>query len=128
MSLRRLSQVPPSPGALTPLGAYNCVISLWQTGAKNSDGTTQPPGLFMAGIWAACRALAARETDKQQQIEQKVSHEFTLAFFQGLTEDMLITFVEDGITRTFQIVGIKDVDERREELSISAAEVGQSAQ
>ena len=128
MSLRRLSSLPPQPGALTPLGAFNRTVSLLQPGAKNTDGTTLPPSPFQVGVWAAIRALSAQEADKQQQIEQKVSHLVTIPFMQGVTQDMLVSHTFDGQVRTFQIVAIEDPDESRYELRMLCAEIGQSSQ
>ncbi|HEY3972323.1 MAG TPA: head-tail adaptor protein [Candidatus Sulfotelmatobacter sp.] len=128
MSLRRLSSLPPLPGATTPLGAFNRVVTLLQPGAKNLDGTTLLPSPFAVGVWAAIRALSAQEVDKQQQIEQKVSHLVTIPFMQGVTQDMLVSNTFDGQVRTFQIVAIEDADEGRYELRMLCAEIGQSAQ
>jgi len=129
MSLRRLSSIPPPAGALTPSGAYNRQISLLQAGAKQGDGTTLPTSPFVVGVWAAIRALTAQESDKQQQIEQKVSHLVTIPFMQGVTQDMLVSYEMDGQVRTFQIAAIEDgSDERQFELRMLCAEIGQSAQ
>lgn len=128
MSLRRLSSIPPAAGALTPLGAFDRIVSLVKPGAKNVDGTTLLPSPFAVGVWAAIRALSAAEADKQQQIEQKVSHLVTIQFMLGVTQDMLVSLTIDGQVRTFQIVAIEDLDEGRYELRMLCAEIGQSPQ
>ena len=128
MALRRLSSIPPAPGATAPLGSFHCLVNILQQGAKQSSGVTNPPSPFAAGVWASIRALTAQESDKQQQIEQKISHLVTIFFLQGVSEDMLVSYTIDGFTRTFQIVAIEDQDESRFEMRMLCAEIGQSAQ
>lgn len=128
MSLPRLAFAPPRAGALTPLGAFKDQITLLAAGVTNADGSIQNRSPFAVGVWAAIRSLSASESDKQQQIEQKVTHLVAIMFVQGVTIDMQVQHTADGIIRTFQILDIEDVNNSRFELRMLCAEVGQSPQ
>ena len=77
--------------------------------------------------WAAMRSLTAQESDKAQQIAQRVNWLFTVPYRPGIKESMLIGMYELGTLRSFQIAGIDDVDGRQFELRITAYEINQNA-
>ena len=122
MSLRRLSDIQPAEGSLTPAGAFNNRISLLAPGARAQDGGAGTPTVF-ATCWAAVSALGGRELAEAQQISEEITHLVTIPYVAGVTSDMTIQMD----ARRFVIRYPIDPDERRFELRIYCAERGQNA-
>jgi head-tail adaptor len=124
MSLRRLSGIPPSTGAYTPIGARQNRVTLYSPGDRDeTSGKTLSPTLF-GERWAAVRALSGDERDKVQQIAQTVTQLVVLTSEPGIVENMTV-HTSDG--RIFQIRYIADVDSRGVDLFLYCDETGQNA-
>jgi hypothetical protein len=128
MPLPRLSQALPRPGQYVTPGALNKWVTFCSPAPRspvdNSPG--QPSAAFTC--WAALFALAGDELDKAQQIAQKVSHVVFISYQLGVLENMIIQYLDGGVTRSFQIAAIEDAAaEMRMQLKIYAFEIGQNA-
>lgn len=122
MPHRRLSFIPPAAGAYTPVGSMTAWITILNPAGQDADGRATSPSTF-ATCWAAVRALAGRELDKAQQVDQEVSHLVTVFYFEGPKENMTIQW--EG--RVLQIIGIQDPDGQHRELRMLCVERGQNA-
>lgn len=124
MSLPRLTGRPPGAGAYTSLGSFNKIINLMQASARAASGAPGPLSPYATGVWAAIRSTGVLELNKAQQIAQKVSHLVTIMYMPGVRPDMLVQYLDAGLTRIFKIVDIEDPDERHVELRMLCQEVG----
>jgi SPP1 family predicted phage head-tail adaptor len=123
MPLRRLSFLVPPQGAYTPVGAMDREVSILAPSGRNSDGSTPPLSPFVPKTWAAIRLLQGDELYKAQQIAQEVTHLVTIAWQPGITEQMQVSYQDEGNARLFQIKAVQDPDERKVELRILAMEI-----
>lgn len=122
MPLRRLSAVAPSQGAYTSIGQMDHVISIMAPSGRNSDGSTPPFSPF-ATSWASIRLLSGNELYKAQQIAQEVTHLVTMPYQPGITEQMKLTYQDQGTARNFEVKAVQDPDERKVELRLLAMEI-----
>jgi len=104
-----------------PIGSKNQWINILQP-QRLSDGS-QGTATVYASCFASVSALAGREVDKAEQIDQEISHLVVIDYLAGLTEDMK---VQVG-TRIFEIQYIEDITERQLEHRIFCVERGQNA-
>lgn len=116
MPLHRLSSAQHS------IGGMSRQVTLYLPGARNSDGTAQPPSPSLV-IWADVRALRGDERDRPQVIAQEVEHVISTTYQTGIDENMLAGYEN----RMFEIKFIEDQDERHVFLDLFCAEVGQNA-
>jgi SPP1 family predicted phage head-tail adaptor len=129
MPLRGLSARVSVAGRMVGPSAMNRWVTFCTPGQRNADGsggsTSQPSAAF--SCWAAIYALAGEELDKAQQIAQKVSHIVVINYQLGVQANMVIQYIDGGVTRTFQIADITDPDEQRWQLKIFCFEMGTNA-
>lgn len=123
MPLPRLSARPPGPGQYTNRGSMIRWITFYHPPNPAAGAQISP----FVSSWAAMRSLAVSESDKAQQIVQRVNWLFTTPYQPGIKESMLIGMWEQGTQRMFQIAGIDDVDGRQMELRVTAFEINQNA-
>ena len=84
---------------------------------QDSYGQPIPVLATIATVWAAIRPLTARELLAAQQVQAEVSHKITIRY-----TDIKHTDKMKFGTRLFSVVGIRNLDERKEELEITALE------
>ena len=127
MPLPRLSNRPPRPGVYAPLGAMNRLVTFYSPGAKDAQGNAGLPSPAFPAVWAALYALSGDETDKAQQIAQKVTTLLVINYQLGVQENMTVQVPEGGITRTLQIAAIEDPDGQKWQLKIYCFEINKNA-
>jgi SPP1 family predicted phage head-tail adaptor len=127
--LRGLSARVPVAGRMVGPSAMNRWLTFCNPGARKADGsggsTAKPSPAF--SCWGAIYALAGEELEKAEEIAQKVSHTIIVNYQLNVSEAMVVQYIDQGLTRTFQIVDVDDPDEQRWQLKILAWELGQSA-
>jgi len=91
-----------------------------QNRTQSSDGmggVTESWSTF-ATVWASIDPMKAGEVFWARHIESRVTHKVMIRYLNGLTTSMRFTF--GG--RTFQIKGIRNLEERRQWMEIVAEE------
>jgi len=77
-----------------------------------------------SGVWAKIEPISATERSQDQGVQSAITHRITMRYTPDITsKDRLAT--KDG--RVLNIVGIIDIESRREELQIEAREFPQEA-
>jgi head-tail adaptor len=127
MPLPRLSNRPPRPGVYAPIGAMNRLATFYSPAPKDLQGKAGFPSPAFPAVWAALYALTGQETDKPQQIAQKVTSLLVINYRLGVQENMTVEIAEAGAIRTFQIVGIDDPDGQGWQLKVYLFEINQNA-
>lgn len=69
-------------------------------------------------VWAKLEPVSAWQQYHSMQLKKRVTHKITIRYLAGVQTDMRIKFGE----RTFQIHGIKNVDERNYILELKTEE------
>lgn len=72
----------------------------------------------VATVWGNVRPLTSRESVQFAQTGKQASHEVTVRYRPGVAEDQRILFG----TRVLDIVGVRNLDERKRELRIMVNE------
>ena len=85
---------------------------------QDSYGQPIPVLATLTTVWAAIRPMTARELIAAQQVQGEVSHKITIRYSSNIKTTDTLRFG----TRLFSIVGIHNLDERKEELEITALE------
>lgn len=72
----------------------------------------------MANVWASIEPLTGKELFIAQQVESNVTHKITMRYLAGITTKHRILFG----SRVFEIVSIRDEEERNKVLEIFVTE------
>ena len=126
MPLRGLSSRVSVSGRMAGPAEMNHQVTFCTPGARDAQGKAGPPSAAVS-CWAAIFALSGSELDKAQQIAQKVSHLVLINYRMGVQENMIVQYIDGGVTRTFQIAEIEDPDEQRWQLKVYCFEMNQNA-
>ena len=127
MPLRGLSSRVSAAGRLVGPQDMTKWVTFCLPGATSAaDGTQQPPSPQFS-CWASLLAIAGEELQKAQQIAQRATHLVIINYRLNVHENMLIQYIDGGVTRTFQIAAIEDPDEMRWQLKAFCFEIGQNA-
>lgn len=71
-----------------------------------------------ATVWAGVEPLSGRELVYAGQVAADATHQVKVRFYKGLTPRMRFLYVDDvtGVSRLFNIVFVKDLNERHKEM------------
>lgn len=105
----------------------NRLVTFYSPGARDAQGKAGYPSPAFPAVWAALYALSGGETDKPQQIAQKVTALLVINYQLGVQENMTVQVPEGGSTRTLQIAAIEDPDGQKWQLKIYCFEINQNA-
>ncbi len=72
-----------------------------------------------ATVWASVEPLSGRELLRAQEVESAVTHRVRMRYTSGVTPDMRIALS----TRRFNILSIRNRDERNVELELMCVEI-----
>lgn len=83
--------------------------------AQGSDGFEQKTWMELATVWAAISTIGGREFFQAKQVNAELSHEVTVRWRPGITAEQRIRFEDlaNGTTRYFDILSVRNPDERR---------------
>ena len=100
------------------------VQALSQTrGAMGSSVETWASG---TEVWAKIEPLSNREMFAAQQVKNVATHRITIRYFAGLTTSQRLRHVVQT-TRFFNIISIRDIEERHEFMELLCQELVQGA-
>ena len=127
MPLPRLSNRVPRPGVYAPIGAMNRLVTFYSPPAKDLQGKVGNPSPAFPAVWAALYAISGDETDKAQQIAQKVTSLLVINYQLGVQENMTVEVPEAGYMRTLQVAAMDDPDAQKWQLKVYCFEINQNA-
>jgi head-tail adaptor len=127
MPLPRLSNRPPRPGVYAPIGAMNRLATFYSPAPKDVQGKAGLPSPAFPAVWAALFGLTGEESDRLQQIAQRVTSLLVINYQLGVQENMTFEIAEAGATRTFQVAAIDDPDGQKWQLKVYCFEINQNA-
>ena len=76
-----------------------------------------------ATVWAGIHPISAKELFASQQVDGRVTHRIIIRFFDGLTPDMRFVEVLGEASRVFNIISIRNIDERDRSMEVLTQEV-----
>ena len=89
------------------------------------DELGQPISVWqdVGNAWGAIDALTGSKSGTAEGTTQQRTHVISIRWDLGITPDMRLILSEYGRQRTFEIVGVINVDERGKELLLSCKEI-----
>lgn len=109
-----------------PLGQYNRAMALMQRNsttpnAYKEDVLGTPTQLTKR--WARIEPLSGREFFIAMQAQSQTSHRINMRFYSGLTSRRhYLTVTTGGVTRTFEIESVIDLNDAHEEHELMCVE------
>lgn len=100
----------------TPTGALQHRVTLSKPSAqRTASGEFVQQYESFATCWASIQMLAAKYTEKTQQVVTEATHKITIRYIPGVTSAMTVQ-LSDG--RVWNIEAVSDPDERHVELQL----------
>tara|TARA_Y100000310_G_scaffold329295_1_gene398871 strand:+ start:549 stop:896 length:348 start_codon:yes stop_codon:yes gene_type:complete len=102
---------------------HRITIEKENTEADGSGGFQTPTGedawLPLMTVWASIKTLNSQESFFAVQISPTQTHEIRMRYRPGITQAMRVKFG----TRVLNILGVRNIDERNEELVLRCEEL-----
>lgn len=93
------------------------------TETSGDGGTLAITWAETARVWAEVAPGSGREFFAAQQIYPELTHAVTIRYLKGVTAKDRVSFVGDGIQRTFAIHAVSNPMERNEQLVLFCSEI-----
>lgn len=107
--------------ATVNIGSLNSRIEI-QSATRTADGAGGATNVWATitngTVWANVESMSAFEVFAAIQRQHRVTHKITLRYMTSLTSGMRVKFG----TRTFNIRGIKNLDERNAKMELTCEE------